>query len=141
MSFFKSSINAPRFSCLAWFKTHKERHGVPCLPFIDQSYCRASIVVRDYKLTAETSVRRGILFAHFMDVGEARTALQLCAQMRQLLGRAAGKHLHSAVVQITHIAAQMQFFSGVLREIAKPHTLDSAGDEVPLGLLRLAHGM
>jgi hypothetical protein len=28
----------------------------------------------------------------------------------------------------------------MLREIAKPYTLDSSGNEVPLGLLCLAHG-
>ena len=72
--------------------------------------------------------------------GKARTAFQDGAKLRKLLRGANGENFDAAIAQIANEAGQMEFFGGVLREIAKPHTLHGAGHEEPLGLLRVAHG-
>jgi len=99
-----------------------------------------SVVVRDDKILRETYVRRGLFLLHVADTREARAALELQTQFRQLFGRPAGEDLDATVAQIAHVPAHVQLGRGVLREIAKPHTLHGAGDEVPLGLLRSIHG-
>jgi len=99
-----------------------------------------SVVVRDQEAARKTSVWLSIFLLHFANARESRAALELQAELLQAFRRAAGKYFHTAVLEITHVATQMQFCRCVLREIAEPHTLYGAGDEVPLGLLRLAHG-
>ena len=93
--------------------------------------------MRDDEIFHKAFVRNSVFFAYLTHGGEARPALEI---LPQLLAGSAGENLHAAVVKITHVTAQMQFCRGMLREIAKPYTLDSSGNEVPLGLLCLAHG-
>jgi len=120
-----------------------QKKGTACRAPTNRRY-RSSLLsvnlVRDYKVFRETGVWRGFFLLYLANAGEARATFELRAQVRQLLGRSAGEDFHAAVVQITHIATQMQFCGGMLCKVAKSHTLDGAGDEVPFGLLRLAHG-
>ncbi len=97
-------------------------------------------VVRDYKIRRETRVDVGVFFAYLAHRRKARTAFQDGAKLRKLLRRANGENFYAAIAQIAYETGQLEFFGGVLREIAKPHTLHGAGHEVPLGLFRIAHG-
>ena len=112
---------------------------MPAFAFTEYHPLR-SFIVRDDEIFHKAFVRNSVFFAYLTHGGEARPALEILPQLRQLLAGSAGENLHAAVVKITHVTAQMQFFRGMLREIAKPYTLDSSGNEVPLGLLCLAHG-
>ncbi len=62
-----------------------------------------------------------------------------CTQLCMLLGRAHGKHFHAAVMEISDEAAEPQFFSGILREVAKAYTLNHSGHEIPFRLSFFAH--
>jgi hypothetical protein len=56
-----------------------------------------------------------------------------------LLRRTHGKNFHAAVTKISDVAADAQFFRGILREIPEADALDHARDEVAFRLFRFAH--
>ena len=53
--------------------------------------------------------------------------------------RANGQHFDAAIQKIPHVAADFQFFRGMLSEIAETNSLDDSGYEVAPSLCRVAH--
>jgi hypothetical protein len=88
----------------------------------------------------KAGISLSVFFPYFADPGKARPAFENGAQLRQLLRSSRRKHFHATIAQISHVAGQVQFFRGGLREITEPHTLHRAGHKVPLDLECIAHG-
>lgn len=82
---------------------------------------------------------RSIFFLHLGDAGKSRPAFQERAKLRMLLRSADRKHLNAAVQEISHVAADVQLFRGMLREITEADSLYDSRYEVPLRLCRVAH--
>jgi hypothetical protein len=88
----------------------------------------------------KVGIGRSVFFLYVANTCKARAAFEDGAQLRELLRGSGCKDFHTAIAQISYVAAQMQFLRSILRKITKTHTLHGAGYEVPLDLECIAHG-